>query len=351
MTNSTRLLTPADLELGFWCPQPVDRTRSEARLDRFPSAATACVRGQIGPLANIRSSAGCAVVVDTNAPWVELLLERLRHHQLVSQCIAIEIEGATPDQRLHASSDDLREHEGSLSLRFPTGLERSGPCRRVWLWMPTISTAAVKGVLLPADAHCQVPELPLPQWLAIGDSLTQGFSVAVPTQNWVHRCAQAWNLPVWNLGVGGLQIEPDLVQWALEDRDWPLVTIALGSNHSWREADVATVAERAQRLAGLALAGAHQRIAWLLPPWKPCEAGQGPSDFAGVPLDRAAGERAERIRAILREVLSPHTDRIHLIDNLGHSDHRWYPDGLHPFALGFAHYAQQVQAALGLAAK
>jgi lysophospholipase L1-like esterase len=342
---SERVLSPSDPELGFWSPQVVDRSRSEARLDRFPSSVVSVLAGQIGPLANVRSSSGCAVVLETDAPWIELHLDRLRHHQLVPQAIALEVERADGAVDV-VVSEDLRERDGSQRVRLLTGNERGRGLRRVWCWLPTISTLAIAGVSIPSDALCVEPTLPAPRWLAIGDSLTQGFSVASPTQTWVHRCMRAWQLPVWNLGIGGVQIEPEVMTWALDAQSWDLVTIALGSNHGWRDRDVGEVTARARRLVDHALAGGHGRIAWLLPPWKPCEAGQGPSDFAGVPLDRAAGERIAQVRELLRELLREYGDRVLVVDNLGDRDHRLYPDGLHPLAMGSARYAAQVMAAL-----
>lgn len=339
------MLGPADPRLSFWCPQPVDRTRGEARLDRFPLAITPLLAGQIGPLANLRSSSGCAVAVRTDAPWIELHLDRLRHHQLVPVGIACEVEQEDGTWTAYASPD-LREREGRVAVRFATGLERGATPRAVALWLPLISTCAVAGVTLPDGALVAAEPAPEPRWLAIGDSLTQGFSTQCPTQNWVHRVMRARGLPAWNLGVGGLRIEPEVVRWALASRRWELVTIGLGSNHSWREADVAEAAARAAALAELVLAGGHGRVLWLLPPYKPCEEGKGPPEFAGVPLDRAAGERAGRVRDILRATLAAYAPRLELVDDLGVRDHRYYPDGLHPFAIGFARYAERVLAAL-----
>ena len=339
------MLGPGDPRLSFVCPQPVDRTRTEARLDRFPAAVTAVLSGQIGPLANLRSSSGCAVLTRTDAPWIELHLDRLRHHQLVPVGVACEVaqEGGAWQA---FSSEDLREREGRVAIRFATGLERGGAPRAVALWLPLISTCAVVGVAVPDGAVVESEPPPEPRWLAIGDSLTQGFSVQCPTQNWVHRVMRARGLPAWNLGVGGLKIEPEVVRWALDARHWQLVTIALGSNHAWRETDEADVAERAATLAQAALAGGHGRVLWLLPPYKPCEDGKGPTEFAGVPLDRAAGERAGRVREVLRATLAG-VAGIEVVDDLGVRDYRYYPDGLHPFAIGFARYAERVLAALG----
>lgn len=334
-----------DPRLSCWCPEPVDRSTPAVRLERFPRAAYDAVTGQIGPLANLRSSAGCAVVLRTDSPRVVLMLERLRHHQPIPCGIALEVERDGGWHQVH--SEDLRERDGDLTVGLPTGLERGGPLRTVLIWLPLISTAAVAGVKVTEGSQVAAAVLPEPRWLAIGDSLTQGFSVQSPLQNWVHRLSRRWNLPVYNLGVGGLKIEPAVFAAALSARRYDLVTIALGSNHSWRESDVETAAARGAELAELALAGGHGRVVWLLPPWKPCEDGKGPPDFAGVPLDGATGERAGRVRTALRERLAAFAPRLDLVEDLMPHDHRLLPDGLHPQALGFARFADNLAVKLG----
>lgn len=344
------LLIPAtDPRLSYWCPELVDRSLPTVRFERFPRAAYDAVGGQIGPLANLRSSSGCALVLRTDSPRVTLMIERLRHHQPIPCGIALEIERAEDgDQRWHqVHSEDLRERDGDLAVGLPTGLERGGELRTVWIWLPLISTCVIAGIKVTEGARVETATLPAPRWLAIGDSLTQGFSVQSPLQNWVHRLSRRWNLPAYNLGVGGLKIEPAVFTAALAVRRYDLVTIALGSNHSWRESDVDTAAERGAELAGLALAGGHARVVWLLPPWKPCEDGKGPPDFSGVPLDRATGERAGRVRASLKERLSSFLPHLELIEDLMPHDLRLLPDGLHPQALGFARFADNLAAKFG----
>lgn len=340
-------LTCADPRLSFICPQPVDRSGAEARLERFPREATAPVRTQIGPLANMRSSSGCAVLLRTDSPLVTLHLAQLKHHQVVPQGVACEVrhpEGSFTN----FASPDLRELAREVTVTFATGLERSQGVREITLWLPTISTCAVSGVSVAEGSAVQPAEAPEPRWLAIGDSLTQGFSVQSPTQTWVHRLVRRWDLPAWNLGVGGIKIEPEAFAWALGLKRWDLVTIALGSNHSWHPAEAAVAADRAAEMAELALAGGHRRIAWLLPPWKPCEEGKGPQDFHGVPLTRETGERVRQVRDALRERLAQYAPSLEVVDGLGIRDYRYYPDGLHPFAAGFAYYADQVDEALGV---
>ncbi len=342
------LLKPADPRLAFFAPQPTDRNRPEVRLDRFPAAAHAACVGRIGPLANLRSSSGCAVQVVTDSPWVELHLARLRHHQPSPCGIAAEIRGS--GTRTVSESPDLRERDGDVRVRLATGLERGGPPAEVRLWLPAISTCALAGVEL-ADGALAAAAPPLtPRWLVLGDSLAQGFIAQSPLDGWVARLANRWNAPAWNLGVGGIGIMPEVFRWALESRRWGLVVIALGSNHAWNDAEAERAADSAQALAELALAGGHGRVAWLEPPWKCLDEGLGPATFQGVPLDAAAAGRIARIRTDVRERLAPLAPRLEWIADIMPHDPRLLPDGLHPQAAGFARVADRLAQALGNAA-
>ncbi|MGV3724839.1 MAG: SGNH/GDSL hydrolase family protein, partial [Actinomycetota bacterium] len=260
------LLSPTDPRLAYYSPQPAQPSMGAVRLERFPPSAYEAVRSQIGPLANLKSSSGCAVLVCTDSPSVTLQLAALRHHQLVPQGVACEVEQPDGSWRQFASLD-LREVQREVSVPFATGLERGGRTATVALWLPLISTCAVAGVELADGSAVSAVEFPQPRWLALGDSLTQGFSVQSPTQDWVHRLSRRWRLPAWNLGVGGVKIEHGVFDWALASRRWDLVTIGLGSNHSWNDEDVAEASNAAARFAETALSGGHGRVVWLLPPW------------------------------------------------------------------------------------
>lgn len=335
-----------DPRLAWWAPRPPRRDPAGMRLERFPSEAATILAGQIGPLANLRSSTGCAVVLRTDSPWIVLHLERLRHHQPAAVGVDLEIdEGDGRWRTVH--SGDLREHDGTVAVWLPTGLLPGAGERDCWLWLPLLSTALVAAIAVHPAATVLRAQLPEPRLLVLGDSLAQGFIVQQPTQNWVHRVARATGLPAWNLGIGGLRIEPALYTSVLAERAWDLVIIALGANHAWKSSDTAVAAALAEHLARQVCAGPHSRVAWLLPPWKPCEDGLGPPEFMGVPLDRAAGERGRVVRADLARVLAPLAPRLQLIEHPLPQDHRLLPDGLHPTAQGFALLARGLSAALG----
>ncbi|HAT10718.1 MAG TPA: hypothetical protein DCS97_09030 [Planctomycetes bacterium] len=337
-------LTVDDPRLTWVAPQAPMREADGLRLARFPAATAALLAGQIGPLANVRSSSGCGLRLATDSPWIELQLARLRHHQPFPAACALEVEHA--DGVAIVPGADLREQQGEVRVRLPTGLERGGPLTPCALWLPLISTCVVAGVAVADGAQLAATPAPVPRWLAIGDSLTQGFSVQSPTDCWVHRLSRRLALPGWNLGVGGLKIEPEAFRWALEARVWDVVTIGLGSNHAWRQSDADTAAERAAHLARLVLAGPHRRVVWILPPWKPCEAGKGPSDFQGVPLGPDTGERVRQVRESLRTALTPFAPRLVLAEGHVPEDVRLLPDGLHPVAHGSAIIAERLEPAL-----
>ncbi|HYE04488.1 MAG TPA: SGNH/GDSL hydrolase family protein [Planctomycetota bacterium] len=337
------LLLPADERLAYLAPQPVDRGRAEIRLERFPPAVATTLAGQIGPLANLRSSPGCGIAFRSDSPWVELRLARLRHHQPTPCGIALEVADDADAWRV-TSSPDLREHDGDVAVRLATGRERGAEPAAMIAWLPLISTCAIAGIAVADGAVVSPWRPPEPDWLVLGDSLAQGFCAQDPTQGWVHRLARARGRDAWNLGVGGIGIVPEAFAWALERR-WDTVLIALGSNHAWRDSDVAAVGERARALAARVLAAAPRRVCWLLPPWKALEGGFGPAEFAGVPLAPAA-PRLPVIRSALRAALAEHPS-IELIDDLMPREPRLLPDGLHPTALGMARYAANLRSALG----
>lgn len=339
--SAAKYISIADERLQFHAPQRVSREHASARLERFPEESYNVCAGQIGPLANLRSSSGCAVVVRTNSPVIDLRLERLRHHQVVSVGIAAEVKQDDGTWATTAS-EDLREIDGDVSVRLATGLERANAPRDVMLWLPLISTCAVAGIAVMDGCVVEATAVPEPRWLAIGDSITQGFTVQSPAQNWTHRLMRRWDMPVMNLGVGGIKIEPGAFEWALKRNRWELVTIGLGGNHAWHDADVETVGERAHTLLDLVAAAQPGRVVWLAPGYKPSEDGKGPRDFAGVPLDEHSVRRVQRVRAILRETIQRHPARALLLEDLLPHDHRLYPDGLHPFALGFSRMANKI---------
>jgi lysophospholipase L1-like esterase len=209
------------------------------------------------------------------------------------------------------------------------------------MWLPPISTTSVASISVRDDATLAEPLVPAPTWLAIGDSITQGFSVSCPTETWVHRLQPHYG-PAWNLGIGGCLIEPDAFTWALHEQPWQRICIGLGSNHAWRDSTLADVADRTETLVHAALATDCPHIAWILPPWKPLEVGQGPSHYMHVPLDQDVARRLTSIRETIRHTLAPYAPRMSILEDLTVKNDRLYPDGLHPTGHATAAVAENI---------
>lgn len=328
-----------DERLHCFAPYAVSDSGQAKRFERFPKEIAQHLQGNIGPLANTRSSSGCFIEFLCDSPWIIVELTRLRHHQYTPGGMDCAIQLA--DGRWHYThSEDLRCVDGDVQVRFATGLERGKALNHVRINLPLISTCAVKNIRLTRGSQIEAVTPHSARWLAIGDSLTQGFSVQSPSQHWTQQISDRMNLRHWNLGLGGLGIDHDVFDWALQAQPWELVTIGLGSNQAWSRSATEATSDAAHQLIDRLDAASIERAVWLLPPWKPLCDGLGPSEYMGVPLDQAAAERLERVRADLITVCEARG--IAYIDELLPRNHRLFVDGLHPAALGMQHYTQQV---------
>ena len=328
-----------DERINYAAPQAVKHTRGDVRLNRFPQHVTEHLHGQIGPLANTRSSSGCYLSFQTDSPWIVLKLARLRHHQMTPSGVDCEVQ-QRDGRWVTLYSADIRCYSGDTEIRFASGLERGKGLNTVRIYLPLISTCAVAGIRLTKDSILEPAEIPPVRWLAIGDSLTQGFSVQAPSQHWVHQVSHKLDLPVWNLGVGGLGIDAQVFEWALQAQHWDLVTIGLGSNQAWSREATAQTGEATQAMLDAVAQASSTRVVWLMPPWKPLCAGLGPPEYMGVPLNAAAAERLEDVCSQITERCAE--NNIASINGLLPENHRLFVDGLHPAALGMQHYTQQV---------
>lgn len=328
-----------DERLRFFAPQTTNVSGNTVRLERFPRSIAQSLQNQIGPLANTRSSSGCFIYFLCDSPWIKICLKRLRHHQFTPSGMDCEVQLA--DGQWHvSSSEDIRVYDGDVEIRFATGLERGKALNKVRIHLPLISTCAIEQLRFTKDSTLAADSIIEPRWLAIGDSLTQGFSVQAPSQHWVHQISKRCDLPCWNLGLGGLAIDHSVFEWALQAQAWDLVTVGLGSNQVWSRAATENTRQQANALIEHLHAAEIKRLVWLLPPWKPLCDGLGPTEYMGIPLNSQAAERLERVRHDLIAVCDEH--QIPYIDDLLPRNHRVFVDGLHPAALGMQHYTQQV---------
>lgn len=99
---------------------------------------------------------------------------------------------------------------------------------RVTVYFPNLAELRIKNLQLPEDA---APYTRQRKYLALGDSITQGYDAAHPNQTYVNLLADAWDAQVVNQAIGGdvfclenldpaLQFSPDVITVAYGTNDW-----------------------------------------------------------------------------------------------------------------------------------
>lgn len=119
---------------------------------------------------------------------------------------------------------DKVPQEGSVS--YPIAQRESAV--RVTVYFPNLAEIRIKNLRLPEDA---APYIRQRKYLAVGDSITQGYDAAHPNQTYVNLLADAWDAQVVNQAIGGdvfcpenldpeLPFTPDVITVAYGTNDW-----------------------------------------------------------------------------------------------------------------------------------
>ena len=124
-------------------------------------------------------------------------------------------------------------HSGQVTHQIPP-LERE---IRVTVYFPNLAALRIRNLQLPEDA---VPYTRQKKYLALGDSITQGYDAAHPNQTYVNLLADAWDASVLNQAIGGdvfcpenldpaLDFAPDIITVAYGTNDWTLQVLQSGA--------------------------------------------------------------------------------------------------------------------------
>lgn len=113
-------------------------------------------------------------------------------------------------------------HSGHVSHQIPV-LERE---IRVTVYFPNLAALRIRNLQLPEDA---VPYARQKKYLALGDSITQGYDATHPNQTYVNLLADAWDASVLNQAIGGDVFCPDNLDPALDFAP-DIITVAYGTN-------------------------------------------------------------------------------------------------------------------------
>jgi lysophospholipase L1-like esterase len=196
------------------------------------------------------------------------------------------------------------------------------------LWLPHLVRTDL--LWLETDAPLTPAPHPVRHWLALGDSITQGMTVPLPTQAWVAQVATTLGLDVRSFGIGGARLEACLgeqsIPWAYD-----LLTIAYGTNDFNGGVPLEQVATHTRALCARQRAE-HPRAAIALitaPPWAtrttPNNLGLQLADYRRVMAEAAA--TVPGITVIAGDQLLP-------------DDASLFVDNVHPNEAGMKCYAE-----------
>ena len=219
-------------------------------------------------------------------------------------------------------------HSGHVCHQIPP-LERE---IRVTVYFPNLAALRIRNLQLPEDA---APYTRQKKYLALGDSITQGYDAAHPNQTYVNLLADAWDAQVLNQAIGGdvfcpenldpaLDFSPDIITVAYGTNDWTLQVLQSGAAKAYLD-----------KLTGL-YPGVPVFV--LLPLWRAVEneLRDGITLQQGRELLSSWAENRENVFVI---------DCHHFIPFLP----EYFYDGvLHPNDMGYLYYARALEKAVPL---
>lgn len=218
-------------------------------------------------------------------------------------------------------------HSDTLRLEIPA----SEKPQRVTVYFPNLSRLRIRRVELPIDyAPCPRAR----RYLALGDSITQGYDAYHPNQSYANLLADAWDAQVVNQAIGGDYFCTENLDPALPFRP-DVITVAYGTN-DWK-LSLLTRENVAAYLDKLTAIYPCVPVLVLLPLWRQIE-----KEIRGG-IDLAQG------RQIIAQAAQGRPD-VHIIDcyRFVPKLSQFYYDGiLHPNDMGFLHYARGLEAAAG----
>jgi len=216
-----------------------------------------------------------------------------------------------------------------------TALERK--TRDFIVWLPHLCEVLVERMEIEDGAALEPAKPAGRRWLALGDSITQGFVADGPSRSYVSLTAKALGVELANLGFGGAKAAGELAA-AGRAISADLITIALGVNDYASHRSAADFAASVGALLrGLREAQPNARMAWITP--IPYHAFMDKRNQAGLLLQ----DYAEIIR---RQAASVTGVEVIAGEGLVPDEARWFVDNCHPNDAGHAAYAANLVKAL-----
>lgn len=260
-----------------------------------------------------RNTTGIRLDLHTDADWVSFTVAGGKFDLLV--------DGLFAEQRICAEPVEFVAH-------LPQGEHR------VTLVFPSHSDGTLHGVAL-SDGAAVRPHAYAKKLLFLGDSITHGWDSGKDSLSYAWLVSWFYDADCIIQGVGGAYFHPEIFDEGL-DFEPDRVIVAFGTNDFGWGNPLETVRELTARYLDKAVAryGAD-KVVCILPTWRSEESKHGKSDFYAACVSAIRAEEEAR--------------GVHMADGMTLVPHHpdfFLPDRLHPNALGFAQYAQNLIAFL-----
>ncbi len=206
--------------------------------------------------------------------------------------------------------------------------------KTVCVYMPWTVSTAIREMILEDGAFAE-PAKPEKLLLAYGDSITQGYDAPRPSQRYVSRLADFLGAAELNKAIGAEVFRPELAE--LPDPVTPdYISVAYGTN-DWGKMDAETFRNNCRAFyRTLSVRYPQARVFALTPICR--------VDFR---QERSVGT-FDRVEAIIRETVADlgNVTVIRCFDFVPEDAECFSDRYLHPNAQGFAHYAENLCAAV-----
>lgn len=269
----------------------------------------------------LKTKATASVCLDflTDATRLELDARLVRGSGIPSAYIDVYVDGVLKEC---VGRETAEEHDARYTFSFGEGE------KRVTLFFPNLFGLRIRSLAMDGSFYQPYPKKM--RWLAVGDSITQGYTTVFPSLSYVNILARKLGAEVINQAIGGARYKAsDIAEGIPYAPD--LITVAYGTNDWAHGEDFEANAEA--YFATLRRLFPKTPIVAILPIWRGDVATRPEAKMPfpeATPILKGVYERFEGVTVVDGRALVPSLPAF------------YNPDTLHPNELGFMHYADGI---------
>jgi len=266
----------------------------------------------------LKTKSTASVYLDflTDATRLELDCRFVRGSTQAPAYIDVYIDGVLKE---HVGRETVEEHDARFAFSFGEGE------KRVTLFFPNLFGLRIRSLAMDGSFYQPYPKKM--RWLAVGDSITQGYTTEFPSLSYVNILARKLGAEVINQAIGGARYKAsDIAEGIPFAPD--LITVAYGTNDWAHGEDFEKNA--GEYFTALRRLFPKTPIVAILPIWRGDVATRPEAKMPfpeAAPVLRGVYERFEGVTVVDGAALVPPLPAF------------YNPDTLHPNELGFMHYA------------